>query len=144
MVRLLAVAGLFAVAVACTPVTVVEARITLPAALQASLTYPVQVAFETDVHAGQSKTLCDARDQDWLVVLEDDSNECAGEMLVRAVLGPWTAPSTGCVEGDGNSYTAVDEVSVASASGVAFDDFDDGSGACKGGEVAVDLVLAAE
>jgi len=143
MPRLLVVAALLAAALACTPVTVVEARITLPAALQASLTYPVQVAFETDVHVGQSQTLCDARTEDWLVVMEDESNECAEEMFVRAVLGPWTAPMTGCVEGEGNSFTAVAEIAVATGNGLAFEDFDNGSGRCLGGEDAVDLVLAA-
>jgi hypothetical protein len=143
MPRLLAVAALLAATLACTPVTVVEARITLTSELQASLTYPVQVAFETDVHVGQSHTLCDARAEDWLVVLEDESNECAEEMFVRAVLGPWTAPMTGCVEGVGNSFTAVEETAVAIANGIAFEDFDDGSGRCQGGDDSVDLVMSA-
>lgn len=143
MPRIVALAAYLSLALACTPVLVVEARITLPAALQASLTYPVQVAFETDVHRGKSRTLCDARDQDWLVVLEDDTNECAEEMFVRAVLGPWTAPMTGCVEGDGNSFSAVAEGALASANGIAFEDFDDGSGGCKSGDDSVELVLVA-
>ena len=143
MSRLLTVAAVLALNAACSRAIVLEVEISVPQALQATLTYPVQVAFESDVHTGHSQTLCAAESTDVVVFLDDTATGCAEPIEVRAALGAWTAPITGCTETDGNSYASVIEDAQATATTMAFESVDSSGGLCKGAHETVTMILEA-
>ncbi len=131
------------VLVACTPTLGLEVQLTLTPAYMASLTYPVQLAFTTDLHRGASQSLCGAYEQTYFVTLRDETEACAEPVEVRVAVGPFDPPATGCVEERANTYAQALELGGSHvASETAFAEADPLR--CDGGSEIVRITLGDE
>lgn len=123
----------------CDPSVTVDLEVVVPASLQSSLTFPVQVAWESDQHFGGSRTICELSADDVVLSFEETAIGCAEPFEVRAALGPWEAPATGCVETEGTSYGNLVDDALATGTATAFADDDDN--ACTNGTDSLSITL---
>lgn len=125
---------------ACTKTMELEVQLTIPVAYQQTLTFPVQFAFETDLHRGSSETLCGETDLEHYIALTDDVEGCAQPLEVRVAVGPWTPPSTGCVTERGNNFDQVlEQGGTEIATAMAFEDYSASS--CESASEIVRITL---
>ena len=144
MQRLGAVALVLGLGLGCEKTLAIEVDVLFPADVQNAIPlaeYPLQVAFQTDLHDGESETFCEPMDTDATLTLTGETLGCAEPTEVRVIVGNWEEPSTGCVIEPGNGYSFVQSTGVlASGTAMAYEDAD--TTLCSGAEETVEVTLS--
>ncbi|TNE84162.1 MAG: hypothetical protein EP330_30540 [Deltaproteobacteria bacterium] len=145
--RIWVVVGALAVMVGCVQNTALTVELVIPAEVMAAIPvedYPQQVGFGTDMHDGVTWSVCVPSDTDLVITLEDDTDSCVQSPLeVRALMGPFVPPSTGCVDERADPYNALSAGTiVAEGLGTAFDEANDATCITREDSIQIELALS--